>query len=280
MIQPLFADAQLIRMRGSVIVVEVTTRMTEPAMSDRRTLANRSNASKSTGPQTIEGRAVASRNALRHGLRSNQLLLDGEDPEELVALQADLLEALAPVGAIELSLAERIVVAIWRQRRLARAESAALALERRDDEILDGLRRLHDYDERDDITTTCLRPFDAELVTWCRSVLDEVEAFEDHTLEELEKSAPHAWAQLKDEADEDNETPQAYLSSSENGLAEFLADLCNWCRRQLEARPLLFEDDGAAIPIERGFLDLELLIGGAYPRIANPSSHGVISRNK
>lgn len=213
-------------------------------MSDRRALANRTNASKSTGPQTAEGKATASRNALRHGLRSNQLLLDGEDPEEFAELQADLLQALAPVGAIEQSLAERIIIAVWRQRRLARAETAALALERRDDEILDGLRRLHDYDERDGITATCLKPFDAELIAWCRAVLDEVDALQVYTLEELEKSAPHAWGQLKDEADEDNETPEAYLSGAENGLKEFLADLCNWCRRQLEAaekRPQLLK---------------------------------------
>ena len=213
-------------------------------MSDRRTLANRINASKSTGPQTLEGKAVASRNALRHGLRSNQLLLDGEDPEEFAGLQADLLEALAPVGAVELSLAERIVIAIWRQRRLARAETAALSLERRDKEILDGLRRLHDYVERDKITAKCLEPFDAELVTWCRAVLDEVDTLEEYTLVELEKAAPRAWGQLKREADEDDETPDAYLSGSENGLAEFLADLCQWCRCQLdvaEKRPQLLD---------------------------------------
>ena len=143
-------------------------------MSDRRALANRTNASKSTGPQTADGRAAASRNALRHGLRSNQLLLAGEDPEEFAQLNADLLEALAPVGAVELSLAERIVIAIWRQRRLTRAETATLALERRDDAVLDGLRRLHDYGERDRITSTCLEPCDPELVAWCRAVLDEV----------------------------------------------------------------------------------------------------------
>ena len=204
-------------------------------MSDRRTLANRSNASKSTGPQTADGKAAASCNALRHGLRSNQLLLDGEDPEEFATLKADLLGALAPVGAVELSLAERIVIAIWRQRRLARAETAALALERRNNEILDGLRRLHHWDERDDITATCLEPFDPECVAWCRDVLDEVDALDDYTLEELEKAAPHAWEQLKSEADDDNETPEAYLSGSENGLKEFLADLCQWCRRQLDA---------------------------------------------
>ncbi len=213
-------------------------------MSDRRTLANRTNASKSTGPQTPDGKVVASRNALRHGLRSIQLLLDGEDPEEFAELKSDLLEALAPVGAVELSLAERIVIAIWRQRRIARAEAAALSLEQRNNAIVDGLRRLHDWGERDEITATCLKSFDPELVAWCRAVLEEVEALEDHTLEELENEAPHVWGQLKSEADEDNETPEAYLSGSENGLAEFVGDLCSWCRRQLaaaEKRPQLLE---------------------------------------
>ncbi len=226
-------------------------------MSDRRTLANRTNASKSTGPQTAGGRAVASCNALRHGLRSNRLLLDGEDPEEFAELHAELVNALGPVGAIELSLAERVVIAIWRQRRLARAETATLALQRRDDEILDRLRSLHDWGERDDITEKCLEPFDAELTAWCQAVLDEVDALEDYTLDELEKAAPHAWAQLKGDADEDNETPEQYLSGSENGLSEFLADLCGWCRRQLDAadkRPQLLEfvrqlrDRGLVLP--------------------------------
>ncbi len=52
------------------------------------------------------------------------------------------------------------------------------------------------------------------------------------------------WGQLKDEADQDNETPEEYLSGSENGLAEFLGELCSWCRRQLkvaEKRPQFLE---------------------------------------
>lgn len=136
-------------------------------------------------------------------------MLEGESAEEFANLQASLSEAPAPVRAIEFSLAERIVTAIWRQRRLARAETAALALGRRNGEILDGLRRLHDYGGRDGITAACLEPFDAELVAWCQAVLDETDSLEEYTLAELEKSAPHIWAQLKREADKDNETPDA-----------------------------------------------------------------------
>ncbi|MFY0609927.1 MAG: hypothetical protein JXQ99_00260 [Hyphomicrobiaceae bacterium] len=204
-------------------------------MSDRRQLANRTNASKSTGPQTTEGKESASRNALRHGLRSERILLDGEDVDEFNDLKANLLETLAPVGAIELSLAERIVVVIWRQRRLTRAEAAALALERRDSEILDGLRRLHDYGERDRITAEYLEPSDTALAAWCRAVLDEIGAMADFTVEELKSVAPHAWEQLKSEADEDEKTPETYIAGSEGGLASFLTELSAWCRRQLNA---------------------------------------------
>jgi hypothetical protein len=38
--------------------------------SESRTTANRGNANKSTGPKTHGGKATASRNALRHGLRA------------------------------------------------------------------------------------------------------------------------------------------------------------------------------------------------------------------
>jgi hypothetical protein len=203
-------------------------------MSDRRTLANRTNASNSTGPQSENGKAIACQNALRHGLRSRKPLLEDEDADALAALQSEMHEALAPVGAVELALADRIVMAVWRQQRLERAEAAALAIGRRQTEILDQLKRLHDYNERDEIDAASLEPFDAEQVTWCRAVLDEVVALEEFTLEELEKSAPHAWAQLKGEADEDNETPEEYLSGFENGLAEYLSELCRWCRRQLD----------------------------------------------
>ena len=45
-------------------------------MSDRRQLANRTNASKSTGPQTDSGKAVVSTNAIKHGISD---LADGGD---------------------------------------------------------------------------------------------------------------------------------------------------------------------------------------------------------
>ena len=44
-------------------------------MTTKRLTANRRNALKSTGPKTEEGKARASLNALKHGLRASSLAL-------------------------------------------------------------------------------------------------------------------------------------------------------------------------------------------------------------
>ena len=49
--------------------------------SEKKTEANRRNALKSTGPRTPEGKTAVRLNALRHGLRSEEILLPGEDEE-------------------------------------------------------------------------------------------------------------------------------------------------------------------------------------------------------
>ena len=175
------------------------------------------------------------RNAIRHGLRSDRHLLDGEDPNEFNVLQSEMIAALAPVGALELSLAERIVLAIWRQRRLSRAETAAIALERRPADLVDGLRMRTPYGERDGISKDCLEPFDEELAAWCRSVFEEGLAFEGQTLTELQNHAPKVWAHLAECAEEDRETPAEYISGFSNGLGEYLSSLSDWCRQQLRA---------------------------------------------
>ncbi len=89
--------------------------------------ANRSNAQKSTGPRTPEGKAAASRNAVKHGLSAEQVVIHGEDPEEFDLYRAGMLEELAPVGAVETMLAERAVSLSWRLRRAERLQSAVFA---------------------------------------------------------------------------------------------------------------------------------------------------------
>lgn len=91
--------------------------------------------SRSTGPRSAAGKARASRNAMTHGLLSRDLLLPEEDPSEWTALLDRLLLELAPVGTLEQALVERIAVAIWRQKRLVRVETARIKMSQRPDSL-------------------------------------------------------------------------------------------------------------------------------------------------
>jgi hypothetical protein len=91
--------------------------------SEKKAEANRRNALKSTGPKTPEGKAAVRLNALRHGLRSEEILLPGEDEQALRELDEYLRAELQPVGELENLLINRIVAAYWRLRRLGRVEA-------------------------------------------------------------------------------------------------------------------------------------------------------------
>jgi hypothetical protein len=92
-------------------------------MSTLRQLeANRRNALKSTGPRTPEGKAVVAGNAIQHGIFCQDLLAEGDDPLELERMVNGLLADIAPRNFSERFLAERIISATWRLRRLTQSE--------------------------------------------------------------------------------------------------------------------------------------------------------------
>jgi hypothetical protein len=89
-------------------------------VSNARAEASRRNGARSRGPKTAEGKARASRNALKHGLRAGKhVLLRDEDSDEFEALETALFEELEPEGALQGLLVGRMARAAW---RLARAE--------------------------------------------------------------------------------------------------------------------------------------------------------------
>jgi hypothetical protein len=95
--------------------------------SEKQNRANQQNARKSTGPKTSEGKAAFRLNANKHGLRSQEVLLPGEDGEALKELDENLRAELEPVGEMENLLVDGIVAAHWRLRRLRRVESGIFA---------------------------------------------------------------------------------------------------------------------------------------------------------
>jgi hypothetical protein len=88
--------------------------------------ANRRNARKSTGPRTSAGRAVSSRNALRHGLTAFQIIIPGESAVEFNAFYQERYEALAPVDPVGEGMVERIITLEWRLRRVYRVEAMVM----------------------------------------------------------------------------------------------------------------------------------------------------------
>ncbi|MCP5081032.1 MAG: hypothetical protein GY948_04975 [Alphaproteobacteria bacterium] len=89
-------------------------------------IANRANASRSTGPTSSDGKQTSRTNALRHGLTANTLLLDDEDGAVFDGFHQALMDELSPDGAMQAELAERLVSLMWRSRRFAGFEVAIL----------------------------------------------------------------------------------------------------------------------------------------------------------
>ena len=80
-------------------------------------LANRLNAQKSTGPQTPQGKAVVSQNALKHGLAARHDVVITESQADFDLHRDALLAELDPLSPMESILADRIVSLSWRLKR-------------------------------------------------------------------------------------------------------------------------------------------------------------------
>jgi len=88
--------------------------------------ANQQNAQKSTGPQTADGKAVVSQNAVKHGLFAAEAVISGEDPADYELYRDKYLAELLPVGMVESMLAERIVSLAWRLQRAVRMQNQSI----------------------------------------------------------------------------------------------------------------------------------------------------------
>jgi hypothetical protein len=56
--------------------------------TDKQFTANRANAKKSTGPKTESGKQISRRNALKHGLTGEAIVIGDEDPTIFEELRA------------------------------------------------------------------------------------------------------------------------------------------------------------------------------------------------
>jgi hypothetical protein len=97
-------------------------------ISDKQLEANRANALLSTGPKTDAGRKRSSMNALRHGITGQVTTMSDEDRAAHDKLSSALIKDLAPEGAMEIQLAQRIATDSWRLNRISAVEDNLFAL--------------------------------------------------------------------------------------------------------------------------------------------------------
>ena len=87
-------------------------------ISKKQLAANRRNAKKSTGPCTPQGKAVVSKNGLKHGFSSDQIVIKSEDRAQFDLHRSQMIEELAPDTPVESYLADRIVKLSWKLQRV------------------------------------------------------------------------------------------------------------------------------------------------------------------
>jgi hypothetical protein len=79
------------------------------------------------GPRTTQGKAIVAHNAIRHGVCAVAPVIPGiEHAEDWEAHRAGIRASIQPVGSLEIELAERVALLLWRLRRVARFETAAI----------------------------------------------------------------------------------------------------------------------------------------------------------
>lgn len=95
--------------------------------------ANRQNAQKSTGPKTPQGKAVVSKNAMKHELLSKEVLMAHESKADFLAFARKMQAELLPMSELEELLVDRIISTVWRLRRAIAIETMYFEREKWDE---------------------------------------------------------------------------------------------------------------------------------------------------
>jgi len=148
--------------------------------------ANRQNALRSTGPKTAAGKAIAASNALKHGLRAEQVVIIGENSADYEQFSYELTAQLAPEGVLEARLAGQIAAALWKLQRTERMES-------------DLLRHLQDVQQKQQKTYAQQVLAAEKRINEAKSIAHSVMAAADVNVHYVDfEDAQEAWLQTDD----------------------------------------------------------------------------------
>jgi hypothetical protein len=96
--------------------------------TEKQLEANRNNALLSTGANTAAGHNRSRMNAFRHGLTGQVTTMTDEDRAAHDQFSSALIKDLAPDGAMETQLAQRVATDSWRLNRISAIEDNLFAL--------------------------------------------------------------------------------------------------------------------------------------------------------
>ncbi|MGA2712167.1 MAG: hypothetical protein ABSG41_03595 [Bryobacteraceae bacterium] len=97
-------------------------------ISEKQHAANIRNAQHSTGPKTEEGKRTSSHNACRHNLTGQVTAMTEEDRVAHDTFSAAMIASMAPEGALEIQLAQRVATDSWRLNRSSAIEDNLFAI--------------------------------------------------------------------------------------------------------------------------------------------------------
>ncbi len=138
----------------------------------RRAEINRANSQHSTGPVSVQGKLASSRNSLKHGLASGQIIIPGEDASAFESLLAALLDEHQPGGTTEELLIAEMAQSHWLAQRALRLQNECFTAEGVDDKRLSLYMRYH---------TTHQRAFHKALTTLMKLKKEQARGFVSHS---------------------------------------------------------------------------------------------------
>jgi len=94
--------------------------------TESQIIANRENSLKSTGPKTAAGKAKVSRNAVKHGFTSNEIVVAEEERENFEYLRDSLIVSVCPANTPEQLVFSQLLYAAWNLERIRIREGNCL----------------------------------------------------------------------------------------------------------------------------------------------------------
>lgn len=162
-----------------------------------------SKSNRTGGPKTSDGKAISSRNSIKTGAYSTQVVLPGESEEEFRELRHCLFEDFRPDGVAEALLVDDLAVITWKKRRLTRMEHAVLMAQLQRpvtaEELFEaGLPRREEFkwalENLDFLTRENLELYERHAVLVKGMGLDEVRA---ERVADIQKNAPELFKRLE-----------------------------------------------------------------------------------